>query len=295
MYEGESSLARHSKHICEIIIEQLRQAPAGRIVIELQIDFNECGVLSAYACDHDTKEKLALTINLNSLINVQFKRDPHCGVVNIDKRMEGSALTRDRHIANFLDDLDAYLEYLVQAYGDEPAHVHSLVTRKCLLAKRYLSRNRLRITLNECYQLAGELEDMVEQHKPLHVDAAVVTKMKAVSMMAASNDSDRSSVRDHDNEDEDEEEDEDDEDEDEDEEKEERTRGKLRQTRAKHNKNNVLHTSSGEDEDNDEHVYDTADNYRYLHDANDRRQQPRRRRIDTSKRGGQQVQTCCML
>lgn len=37
---------------------------------------------------------------------------------------------------------------------------------KILQAKKYLSKNRLRITIDECHQLAYELEEIVNKNKP---------------------------------------------------------------------------------------------------------------------------------
>jgi molecular chaperone DnaK (HSP70) len=167
VYEGESPLARNCKHICEIVIENLRKAPAGRLVLDVQIEFNEYGLLNAYATDFHTKEKLDLKIHLNNLHNIEFKRDDNNSIVNIDQKLDPILMARDRHIASFLDDLDAYLEYLVTVYKKSPDLIKNLITRKVLLAKKFISKNRLKVSLNECYQIAGELEEIIDKNRPV--------------------------------------------------------------------------------------------------------------------------------
>ncbi len=167
VYEGESPLARNCKHICEIVIENLRKAPAGRLVLDVQIEFNEYGLLNAYATDFHTKEKLDLKIHLNNLHNIEFKREDSNSVVNIDQKLDPILMARDRHIASFLDDLDAYLEYLVTVYKKSPEMIKNLITRKVLLAKKFISKNRLKVSLNECYQIAGELEEIIDKNRPV--------------------------------------------------------------------------------------------------------------------------------
>lgn len=167
VYEGESPLARNCKHICEIVIENLRKAPAGRLVLDVQIEFNEYGLLNAYATDFHTKEKLDLKIHLNNLHNIEFKRDDSNSIVNIDQKLDPILMARDRHIASFLDDLDAYLEYLVTVYKKSPDIIKNLITRKVLLAKKFISKNRLKVSLNECYQIAGELEEIIDKNRPV--------------------------------------------------------------------------------------------------------------------------------
>lgn len=166
VYEGESSLARNCKHICELIIDNLEPAPAGRIKLKIQIEFDANGVLKAFATDEATKKDLELTIDIYSLHFLEFKRDPNEYAVNIDQKLNNTIIARDYHIAKFLEDLDFYLEYLLDTYNLSSKRTRKIIEDKIFLAKKYVSKNRLKIGINECNQLADELEHIINKNKP---------------------------------------------------------------------------------------------------------------------------------
>ena len=170
VYEGESTLARNCKQICEIVIDNLRPAPAGRVKLNIQIEFDENGVLKAFATDLATKKELEVFIDIYSLNFLEFKRDPNEYQVDIDQKLNHTIIARDYHIAKFLEDLDFYLEYLLDTYNFSPQRTRSFIERKIYLAKKYVSKNRLKIGISECNQLADELEQIVNTNKPSNLD-----------------------------------------------------------------------------------------------------------------------------
>jgi len=166
VYEGESSLARNCKHICELIIDNLEPMPAGRIKLKIQIEFDENGVLKAFATDEATKKDLELVVDIYSLHFLEFKRDPNEFSVNIDQKLNQTIIARDYHIAKFLEDLDFYLEYLLDTYNLSSKKTRQVIESKIYLAKKYVSKNRLKIGIDECNQLADELEHIINKNKP---------------------------------------------------------------------------------------------------------------------------------
>ena len=166
VYEGESTLARNCKHICELIIDNLEPLPAGRIKLKIQIEFDENGVLRAFATDEATKKDLELLVDIYSLHFLEFKRDPNEFAVNIDQKLNQTIIARDYHIAKFLEDLDFYLEYLLDTYNLSSKKTRQVIENKIYLAKKYVSKNRLKIGIEECNQLADELEHIINKNKP---------------------------------------------------------------------------------------------------------------------------------
>ena len=168
LYEGFSTLARSNKHICEIKLDQLSKNPFGaaRNKLELFVTLDVNGLLDAYAEEIDTKERLELDIDYDSVSYLAFERDPAEKPVNINKKIQGARLELEYNMTKFLDDLDCYLEYLIAVYKYSPDELRQFIQNKILQAKKYLSKNRLKICLDECHQLASELEEIVETHKP---------------------------------------------------------------------------------------------------------------------------------
>jgi hypothetical protein len=66
-----------------------------------------------------------------------------------------------------LEELDLYLDYLKKAYTNSNEEDRQLMEKKIFLAKKYLSKNRLRIKLDECNQLSHELEDSIQNRRPI--------------------------------------------------------------------------------------------------------------------------------
>lgn len=167
IYEGFSPLARNCKQICEIKIDNQLNNAIGRNKIELVLQLDLNGLLTAYAEDIVTKEKLELTINYEAVSYLDFERDSNEKPVNINRSPEKDLFSDDITIAKFLDDLDYYLEYLLNLYRYSPERLRNFILDKVLQAKKYISINRLKITYDECDQLANELVEIVDANRPI--------------------------------------------------------------------------------------------------------------------------------
>jgi len=51
-------------------------------------------------------------------------------------------------------------------YKNSPERLRRFMQDKVLQAKKYLSKNRLRVTMDECDQLACELQQLVQNNRP---------------------------------------------------------------------------------------------------------------------------------
>ncbi len=167
IYEGFSPLARSCKQICEIKIENLLNNAIGRNKIELVIQLDVNGLLNAYAEDKLTKERLDLTISFDALSFVDFERDADEKPVNINRSLDKEIFYGEIGVAKFLDDLDYYLEYLLNIYRFSPERLRLFILGKVLQAKKYISVNRFKISYSECDQLASELEEIVNANRPI--------------------------------------------------------------------------------------------------------------------------------
>jgi len=167
IYEGFSPLARSCKQICEIKIENLMQNSIGRNKIDLVLELDVNGLLIAYAEDKVTKERLDLTISFDAVSYLEFERDLNEKPVNINRALDRDVMCEEVGIAKFLDDLDYYLEYLLNIYRFSPERLRTFILGKVLQAKKYISVNRLKITYSECDQLACELEEIVSVNRPI--------------------------------------------------------------------------------------------------------------------------------
>ena len=127
-------------------------------------------MLDAYAEETDSRQRLELVIDFDATSYAEFERDPDERPVNINRRMDRSRLEREQNISKFLDDLDYYLEYLIVVYKHSPERLREFIMNKVLQSKKYLSKNRLRITKENCHQLASELEEIVSTNKPFDQD-----------------------------------------------------------------------------------------------------------------------------
>jgi molecular chaperone DnaK (HSP70) len=164
LYEGQSLLARNCKHVCEIAVDNLRAAPTGKITLEISIEIDQNGVLNAYAVDAETLRELNVKVDVNAASYLKFKRESY--VICIDDRLDQKHVERDETLATFLEDLDSFLEYLKRAYRNSVEQDRSLIEKKIMLAKRYISKNRLKIKLDDCLQLKKELEELIEKKRP---------------------------------------------------------------------------------------------------------------------------------
>jgi molecular chaperone DnaK (HSP70) len=167
LYEGQSLLARNCKHICEIVVDNLRSVPTGKITLEMEIEIDQNGVLNAYAVDSETRRELNVHVDINSTSYLKFKRDSH--VISIDEKFDQKHVERDEVLATFLEDLDYFLDYLRRAYRNSVEEDRQLMEKKIMLAKRYISKNRLKIKLDDCLQLKKELEDLIEKRRPVNI------------------------------------------------------------------------------------------------------------------------------
>jgi hypothetical protein len=122
--------------------------------------------LDAYAEETETREKLDLIIDFDPKLFTDFERDPNEPPVNINKKMHRKRFEKEQTISKFLDDLDYYLEYLIVLYKYSPLQLKKFIFNKVLQAKKYLSKNRFKITLEECHQLACELDVIVKTNQP---------------------------------------------------------------------------------------------------------------------------------
>ena len=174
LYEGQSPLARNCKHICEIAVENLRRAPTGKIPIEITVEIDQNGVLNAFALDYETKKSLHTYIDINSQSYLRFKRDTGGNnAINIDQKLDRRLVEREESLATFLEDLDYFLDYLKKAYRNSVETDKRLMEGKINLAKRYISKNRLKIRLDECWQLKRELEELIEKRRPMNMGVPV--------------------------------------------------------------------------------------------------------------------------
>lgn len=180
LYEGESPLARNCKHICEFYIDSLRKAPAGLVKIEIQIEFDQNGVLNAFAKDIDQKQSLNIQINVNSLNYFESKRlkSENKHRVNIDEKLDEKGIQNDQNIARTLQDLDYYFEYLTSIYKNSPPLTKELISKKIVLAKKYISKNRLKIVDEDLDQLKSELDDLINEHRPVNAHAKRILDYK---------------------------------------------------------------------------------------------------------------------
>jgi molecular chaperone DnaK (HSP70) len=169
LYEGQSLLARNCKHICEIVVDNLRSVPTGKITLEIEIEIDQNGVLNAYAIDTETRRELNVHVDINSTSYLKFKRDSH--VISIDEKFDARHVERDETLATFLEDLDYFLDYLKKAYRNSIEQDKQLIEKKIMLAKRYISKNRLKIKMDDCMQLKKELEELIEKRRPINVGA----------------------------------------------------------------------------------------------------------------------------
>ena len=167
IYEGFSPLARSCKQICEIKIENLLHNSIGRNKIELVLELDVNGLLNAYAEDKVTKERLDLSVSFDAVSYLEFERDSNERPVNINRVLERDVMVEEVGVAKFLDDLDYYLEYLLNIYRYSPERLRTFILGKVLQAKKYISVNRLRISYSECDQLACELEEIVSANRPI--------------------------------------------------------------------------------------------------------------------------------
>lgn len=167
IYEGFSPLARNCKQICEIKIENMLNNSIGRNKIELVLQLDLNGLLTAYAEDKVTKDRLDLTISYDAVSYLDFERDINEKPVNINRSIEKDVFYDEITIAKFLDDLDYYLEYLLNLYRFSPERLRVFILSKILQAKKYISVNRLKISYDECNQLANELVEIVEANRPI--------------------------------------------------------------------------------------------------------------------------------
>lgn len=127
--------------------------------------------MDAYAEETETRERLDLIIDFDPKLYAEFERDPDEPPVNINKRMKAKRYSKEQTISKFLDDLDYYLEYLIVLYKYSPNQLKKFIFSKVLQAKKYLSKNRFKITLDECHQLAYELEVVVKSNTPFDRDS----------------------------------------------------------------------------------------------------------------------------
>lgn len=166
LYEGESPLARNCKHICEFVIDNLRKGLAGTIKIEVKIEFDQNGILNAFAKDLDQKKELPISINCNSLNCFEFKLSKNEKRANIDNKLDPKIIQNDLELAKRLQDFDYYFEYLMNIYKNSAVNTKALITKKINKAKKYISKNRLKIEVEDLNQLRTELEDLLNKHRP---------------------------------------------------------------------------------------------------------------------------------
>ncbi|CAF0759225.1 unnamed protein product [Brachionus calyciflorus] len=164
LYEGESPLARHCKHISEVLIENINKAPAGSIKIELNINFDQNGVLSAQAKDLNSNKSLPIRINIDSLNCFETIKRTKYALKNSIQTKPDDGL--DAELAKQLQDFDLYFDYLINLFRDSDLEAKQLIKRKVYLAKKFISKNRLRIMQDDLEQLRIELDDVLNQIKP---------------------------------------------------------------------------------------------------------------------------------
>ena len=165
LYEGNSPLARNCKHICELRIENSNLTQNFRSKIELTIELNEYGKLKANAQDLSKKDNLKLTLDFLPNAYLEFIRGISEKPVNINLKIDPETFKDEKNLANFLDDLDFYLDYLLNVYKYTSETTRKLVMEKILSTKKFLSKNRLRVNFEDCDKLVVGLENIVKTHQ----------------------------------------------------------------------------------------------------------------------------------
>ncbi|RMZ93444.1 molecular chaperone [Brachionus plicatilis] len=143
LYEGESPLARYCKHISELVIEDIRKTLAGSAKIELKIEIDQNGVLSASAMDIDSNEELPVRVNMDSINCFETIKRSKYALKNVifSRPDDGS----DAELAKKLQDFDYFFDYLMHMY---------------------ISKNRLKISNDDLDQVKVELEEVINENVP---------------------------------------------------------------------------------------------------------------------------------
>lgn len=164
LYEGDSPLARYCKHISELVIENIRKAPSGSVKIELKIEMDQNGVLYASAKDVDLRQELPVIVNFESVNCFETIKRSKYALKNIDftRPDDGS----DAVLAKTLQDFDYFFEYLNQNFKNLSLDAQMIVKKKIYLAKRYISKNRLKISNGELEQIKDELQEIINKNIP---------------------------------------------------------------------------------------------------------------------------------
>lgn len=166
LYEGESPLARYCKHISELVIEGIRRASAGSVKIELKIKIDQNGVLCASAKDIDLSKELPVRINIESINCFETLKRSKYVIKNLilTPPADGS----DADLAKKLQDFDYFFDYLTNIYKNSSKDVQMLIKKKIFLAKKYISKNRLKITNDDLDQIGIELEEILNENTADH-------------------------------------------------------------------------------------------------------------------------------
>lgn len=162
LYEGDSPLARYCKHISELVIEDIRKAPAGSVKIELKIEMDQNGVLYALAKDVDMKKELPVRVNIESISCFETIKRSKWALKNVDFTCPNDG--SDAILAKTLQDFDYFFEYLNQCLKNLSLDAQMIVKKKIFLAKKYISKNRLKISKDELNQIRDELEEVINKN-----------------------------------------------------------------------------------------------------------------------------------
>lgn len=165
LYEGTSSLARNCKHICELRIENTHFTPDSRSKIELTVELNEHGKLKAKAHEMIRNHDLTLTIDFLPINYLEFIRGISEKPVNINSKIDPKIFNDEKNLANFLDDLDLYFDYLLNIYTFSSENARKLVIESILSTKKFISKNRLNLDFEDCEKFVSKLEQIIKSYQ----------------------------------------------------------------------------------------------------------------------------------
>lgn len=131
----------------------------GETTVEISIDIDQNGVINAYAVDSKTRQQYQVFIDINSVDFLRFKRDLRNTVASIDQKIDSKHQEQDRKLSTVLEELDFYMDHLWKSQRKSSPQDKAFLEKRILLAKKYLSRNRLKVTGAECVQIRRELEE----------------------------------------------------------------------------------------------------------------------------------------
>jgi molecular chaperone DnaK (HSP70) len=178
IYEGESLLSRRCKHICQVLVNELNEcyataaiALSNRKKLDILIELDQNGYFNVNVIDIATREHLNVRVDYNSVAIVAFERSPYEKIVIIDDWLTSFVNTSELQLSKYIEQLDKLFEIVLKHASDISSNsccgsdksIAKETCKRVLLAKKYISKNRLCVSYDDCEQLADKLIEFLKE------------------------------------------------------------------------------------------------------------------------------------